>query len=62
MIKLELTETDAARLRALCEEELSSLRMEIAGTDSRKLRENLKENAQFLTQLIERLAVVEQHA
>jgi hypothetical protein len=55
MIRLELTEEEAERLRDLCDVALSDLRMEIAGTDSMEFRERLKQDAGFLKSLIEQI-------
>jgi hypothetical protein len=55
MIRIELTEDEADRLRMLCETSLSDLRMEIAGTDNQDFRDGLKKDAAFLKSLIERL-------
>jgi hypothetical protein len=55
MIRLDLTDDEAERLRALCTETLSDLRMEIVGTDSLDFREGLKKDAAFLRRLLERL-------
>lgn len=62
MIRLELTEEEAERLRDLCDVALSDLRMEIAGTDSMEFRERLKQDAGFLRSLIHRLSGAEQPA
>ena len=56
MVRIELTDDEAQRLKDLCEAELSDLRMEIAGTDSMEFRERLKQDAAFLRSLIERLS------
>jgi hypothetical protein len=56
MIRLELTDDEAERLRALCQEDLSDLRMEIAGTERQEFRDELKTTKAFLESLIARLA------
>ena len=56
MIHLELTDDEAERLCALCQEDLSELRMEIAGTDLQDFRDQLKASKRFLESLIARLA------
>jgi hypothetical protein len=55
MIRIELTDADAARLREMCESQLSDLRMEIAGTDSMDFRVRLKQDAELLRKLIAQL-------
>ena len=40
MVRLELSGEDAERLRELCQQSLSDLRMEIAGTDLVDFRED----------------------
>ncbi len=55
MIRIELTDEDASRLRELCETELSDLRMEIADTDSMDFRDRLKRDARLLRAVIEQL-------
>jgi hypothetical protein len=56
MIRLELTDDEAKRLRALCQEDLSDLRMEIAGTERQEFRDELKTTKALLESLIARLA------
>jgi hypothetical protein len=56
MVRLELSDEDAERLRAFCQQSLSDLRMEIAGTDLVDFREGLKLDKAFLEGLIARLA------
>jgi hypothetical protein len=56
MIRLELTDDEANRLRALCQEDLSDLRMEIAGTERQEFRDELKATKAFLESLLARLA------
>lgn len=56
MIRIELTDEDASRLRELCETELSDLRMEIADTDSMDFRDRLKQDAGLLRAVIAQLA------
>lgn len=57
MIRLDLTEEQAMMLRDVLESYLSNLRMEIASTESKELRDQLKEGETFLKELIERLQV-----
>lgn len=59
MIRIELTDADASRLRELCEAELSDLRMEIANTDSMDFRDRLKEDAALLKALIAQLGAAQ---
>ena len=56
MVHLELSDEDAERLRTFCQQSLSDLRMEIAGTDLVDFREGLKLDKAFLEGLIARLA------
>lgn len=56
MIRIELTETEAATLREVVEGYLSDLRMEIADTDRLDFRESLKERKLFLQELLGRMA------
>jgi hypothetical protein len=56
MVRLELSNDDAEKLRVLCQQNLSDLRMEIAGTDRVDFREELKLDKAFLEGLIARLA------
>lgn len=56
MIRVELTAEEGATLREICEEYLSDLRMEIAGTDRAEFREALKKRETLLKRLLERLA------
>lgn len=62
MVRIELTEGDAERLRELCEAQLSDLRMEIAGTDSMEFREGLKQDAGLLRSVLEQLSRVARSA
>lgn len=57
MIQLDLTEEQAAMLRSILESYLSNLRMEIADTENKDLRDRLKEGEAFVKDLIERLQV-----
>ncbi len=57
MVHLELTEEQAAMLRDILESYLSNLRMEIASTESKDLRDKLKEGEVFVKDLIQRLQV-----
>ena len=56
MIRLELSEAEAATLRDVLESYVSDLRMEIAGTEEMGLREALKAREAVLNGLIERLS------
>jgi len=56
MIRLELSEAEAATLRDVLESYVSDLRMEIAGTEEMGLREALKAREAGLNGLIERLS------
>jgi hypothetical protein len=58
MVRIELTEMEAERLRELCAAGLSDLRMEIVRTDSVAFRDSLKQDEVFLKGLIERLSRV----
>jgi hypothetical protein len=55
MVRIDLSDPDAARLREMCESQLSDLRMEIAGTDSMDFRERLKQDAELLRNVIAQL-------
>lgn len=55
MIRMELTSEEETTLREICEEYLSDLRMEIAGTDRAEFREGLKAREALLKRLLERL-------
>lgn len=55
MIRIEFSDSDASRLREMCESQLSDLRMEIAGTDSMDFRLRLKQDAELLRKLIAQL-------
>lgn len=55
MIRIELTDEEAARLRDVCEDYLADLRAEIAGTESHDFREELKAQEAFLKGLMARL-------
>jgi hypothetical protein len=57
MIRLDLTEEEANTLRSILESYLSDLRMQIASTESKELRDELKEGEAFLKEIIERLQV-----
>ncbi|HMJ79960.1 MAG TPA: hypothetical protein VK592_02820 [Candidatus Dormibacteraeota bacterium] len=56
MIRLELSEAEAATLRDVLESYVSDLRMEIAGTEEMGLREALKAREAVLNGLVERLS------
>ena len=64
MVLLELSDDGADRLRMLCQESLSNLRMEIAGTDLMDFREGLKRDKEFLEGLIAQLSAtpISQHS
>jgi hypothetical protein len=55
MVQLELTPDEGTMLREICEEYLSDLRMEVAGTENADFREGLKVKEAFLKRLIGRL-------
>ena len=52
---IELNNDEAQELRAILESDRSDLRMEIANTDSRGFRDQLKQRERFLDQLLLRL-------
>jgi hypothetical protein len=56
MIHLDLSAEEQELLQQLVEEQLSELRMEIAGTDSQDYREGLKTRKAVLLKLQESLA------
>jgi hypothetical protein len=56
MIRIELSASDASMLREIAESYLSDLRMEIAGTEAKDFREDLKTREDFLKRLIPMLA------
>jgi hypothetical protein len=56
MPTLTLTTLEANLLEELLKSNLSDLRMEVAGTDLKDLRDELKEKEAIITRLIERLA------
>jgi hypothetical protein len=55
MVRIDLTQPEAAILRDVLDNYVSDLRMEIADTDSMHLREELKGREAFLKHLIGRL-------
>ena len=55
MPTLELIAAEVILLKEILENNLSDLRMEIAGTDLKSFRDKLKEKETVITQLIERL-------
>ncbi|CAG1011987.1 hypothetical protein ANRL4_04544 [Anaerolineae bacterium] len=57
MLDIRLTVQDAEMLRKILESYLSDLRAEIAGTDSKDLRDALKEEEVFIKGLLRRLPV-----
>lgn len=59
MLRLELTEEEAAVLRETLMSCVMDLRMEIANTDRLDFREALKRNKQTLHAIAERLAYLE---
>ena len=52
MVRLELTEADAEVLRDILTYHLSELRMEIAGTESKDFREDLKKREEVLKKVL----------
>jgi hypothetical protein len=56
MARLDLNEGESATLRETLEEYLSDLRMEIAGTDSQDLRDELKNREGVLRGIASRLS------
>jgi hypothetical protein len=59
MLRLQLTETEAATLRDVLSEYTSDLGMEIAGTDLKDFRDRLKRKRAVLHAIADRLAVVD---
>jgi len=55
MIRLELTEQERLVLRDALESYLSDLRMEIADTDRKNFREQLKQNKEILQNILNQL-------
>lgn len=55
MIQLKLTDAEAEVLRNILTYHLSELRMEIAGTDSKDFRDDLKEREEVITRLLAEL-------
>ncbi len=62
MIHLELTQQDAAALKAALESYLGDLRMEIADTDSMDFRESLKGTKASLRRIVDALERNAEHA
>ncbi|GAB4246603.1 hypothetical protein [Deferrisoma sp.] len=60
MVQLELTQSEAAVLKEVLEYALSELRMEIADTDRKDFREQLKAQKEALTGILERLGAERQ--
>jgi hypothetical protein len=56
MVKLELTEQQAKTLSEILDTFLSDLRMEIADTERKAWRDKMKEEEDFIKDLIKRLA------
>ena len=56
MPTLTLTTLEANLLEELLKSDLSDLRMEVAGTDLKDMRDKLKEKEAIIARLIERLA------
>jgi hypothetical protein len=56
MIRIELTESEAATLQDVLDSYLSDLRMEIADTDRMDFREELKKRKTVLEDVLGRLA------
>lgn len=57
MPTIELTTVEANLLKEILENDERDLRMEIAGTDLKDLRDRLKEREATIRQLIERLVL-----
>ena len=57
MPTIELTTVEASLLKEILENDERDLRMEIAGTDLKDLRDRLKEREATIRRLIERLAL-----
>jgi hypothetical protein len=55
MVRLELTPEEVGTLRQVLESYLSDLHREIAGTDNRAYRADLKKTEAFLRDLLQRL-------
>jgi len=55
MVKLELTEQQAKTLSEILDTFLSDLRMEIADTERKAWRDKMKEEEDFIKDLIKRL-------
>ena len=62
MIQIELTHEDIDMLREILASHLSELRMEIAHTDNRKLRERLKEREEVMKGVLARIPAGERAA
>lgn len=60
MVRLELTEPEVDVLKEVLEYALSELRMEIADTDRKDFREQLKAQKEALTGILERLGAESQ--
>jgi hypothetical protein len=58
MVTLELSMDEADTLAMILKSDLSDLRMEIAGTDSKIWRDEMKRREQFIKRTIERLTPV----
>ena len=57
MLRLQLTEAEAATLRDVLSEYTSDLGMEISGTDLKDFRDRLKRKRTVLNSIVERLEV-----
>lgn len=55
MVTLELSREEAVLLASMLKNDLSDLRMEIAGTDKKEWRDDLKQREVVLNQIIGRL-------
>ncbi len=55
MAQITLTDEEAKKLKEMLESYLSNLRMEVADTDRREYRDDLKSEEEFLKDLIGRL-------
>jgi hypothetical protein len=56
MVKLEMTEQQAQTLRDILDSFLSDLRLEIADTERKAWRDKMKEQEDFIKDLLARLA------
>jgi len=56
MRKIELNEEEAATLKDILNSYVSDLRMEVADTDSKDLRDELKQEEKFILDLIRKIS------